>query len=308
MGRKKRRSLREALEDQNKEALIALIERLVAVDAGLEEIVRISITPPPSKERFDPGPARERADEVFATHEPGWRDSDRILEALGRLETTAGALEESGRPCGAASDYAGLMLSVADHIEWQDECEYEWILESCGEGLERCMDAEERVDEVERMLDIFGEILAFDLMAGGYGLDEFAGSVFVKRASRDHRLRFVQRLCEDFGALQRSEMSDLFYQRGALSRWMTRLLPNVDPAEQIPSLSEALPGLKENVEACIAKRNRASYHEACQWLKRVEAGYKAAGDADGFIVYVAELRARYSKLRSLHAELRRVGF
>lgn len=217
---------------------------------------------PSTVEPIDPAPMRARADQVFAGHEPGWHSRGSIVQALDHLEAVALALQGSGRHHAAAGAYAGLLLSISHHIEWQDECEYDEILARCVEVLERLIEAE--TDEARRaqMLDAFGEVLAFDILSGGYALDDLVGPPFLRRASLDQRRALAKYLGERLREIQREQQGGLGYPRRHVQHWIATLLPGEDPGAWMPSLQEALPHYKMQAEASIEKKNSRGDQEA----------------------------------------------
>jgi uncharacterized Zn finger protein len=67
----------------------------------------------------------------------------------------------------------------------------------------------------------------------------------------------------------------------------------------------ALDIYRKQAEGLIAGRNRSSYKEACQFLKKVRDLYKQMGEEGAWSKYVAKLRAEHKSLRALQEELTR---
>jgi hypothetical protein len=294
------------LERADRQALLDLIERLLAVEPSLVALALASLKQP-GDEPFDPSQMRQRADAIFARYEPGWHSRLVIPAALDRLEEIARAHTDSGNPRAAASGYAGLLLSIATHMEWQDECEYDWLLERCVEQLTNYHNKEKDKATREAVVAIFGEVLAYEITTG-YGLDRFVQPLFLAHASTLQRRALLETICTDLQRRQIEDRRDQGYQRLAVARWVERLLPGEEVKNWLPPLSAALPHLQERVEALIAKGKSHSYSEACTWIKRIEGCYRASGDVEGFERYLAELRSRYASRKSLMRALVRAGF
>jgi len=283
--------------------LVVLIENLLAVEPSLADLILAALDRP-SSEPFDPGPTRRRADAIFDRHDPGWSSRIIIPTLLERLESTAEALTRSGRGRAAASVYAGLLLSISQHMEWQDECEYDWVLERCVERLNDALEAETEPAVREEMVAVYGEILLNEI-GGGYDLQRYVAEPFVREATDAQRRALIAAACATLREREREDIQAPLYYRAGVYRWLERLLPGEDPLRWLPPPSDALPHLKQKVEAILAKKHSRDYHEACRWLKRVEGCYQMSGDTEGFAPYLAELRERYRKRPAFRDALRR---
>ena len=294
-----RQQLRRKLAQQKKQTLIEVIEHLLEADEGLESIVLACIAELDVVDTFDASPMRSRADGVFAVHEPGWGVSDHIVSALERLQIEASGALNQGRTRAAASTHAGLLLSIAAHQEWQDECELQWLFEECCEVLQKCITAEQDSEVARQMIDVFGSVLESEVLDGGYGLDDLVGPIFLSLAPEDQRHRWVETASARFRFLEHAARKPLKHRRSGLRQWIKRLLVEEDVDAWVAEPDRKAFRLKSDVEACIKRRKRAAYVEACDAMARIQAYYREQGTEGAFAAYISEVKRHHSSLRSL---------
>ncbi|MFT4980056.1 MAG: hypothetical protein ACI8S6_005968 [Myxococcota bacterium] len=288
--------LEEHLKTLDAPALRALVRRMLLAEPTLRGLVVPRSTP--SAAVFDPAKMKLRADRIFDAHEPGWQNPG-IEDAIDRLATAAQALE--GRA--AAGDYAGLLLSVAEHIEWQEECEYDGVLEHSTERLRALHDAEEDPQVKAAIVDVFGEVLGFELTTG-YGLDRFVAPTFLALASTAQREAVMRRVCDHLRHEQRESDTPPDYSENTAREWLAKLLPGAAPDDWLPSVGDAIPHLLERAEGLVEKWK---YSAACTWLKRAQDAHHRIGQLQAFRDYIAQLREKHPRRQSLQDALDRAG-
>lgn len=294
--------LGQRLEELSASELRALVMRMLAVEPTLGRLAAQSIAPPEAA-IFDPAPMKRRADRIFDAHEPGWRSSRTIKQAVDKLATAVEELESAGRHRTAAGEYAGLLLSVTEHIEWQEECEYDWVLEHTTQRLRALHDAEEDERVKAAIVDVFGEVLGFELTTG-YGLDRFVAPTFLALASIAQREAVMRRVSQHLRHEQRENRTPPYYGERTARVWLEKLLPGERPADWLPSIQDAIPHLMERAEGLLARRK---YTEACTWLQRAQDAHRRAGREQAFQDYIQQLRENYPRRQSLLTSLDRAG-
>lgn len=298
--------LSKGLDKLSPEALCQLVKQMLNVEPSLRRFVERNLTPQTAAP-FDPAPMKRRADAIFNTYEPGWKNSRFIERLLYQLVTTPQQLEATGRGRAAASDYAGLLLSVVEHIEWQEECEYDYVLEQSTQRLRAHLEREHDEEIRTAIVDVFGDVLGFELTTG-YGLAPLVSPTFLAYASTEQRRAVMKRVCEHLRQEQRTCQKSPYYYERSTREWLAKLLPDEDPADWIPSATDALPQLIQRVEDLIAKKSSHDYGTACNWLKRIHEIYRADGNLEPFHDYIRMLRREYPRRRALMNALEQAGF
>lgn len=68
-----------------------------------------------------------------------------------------------------------------------------------------------------------------------------------------------------------------------------------------------LPLYHQAVERAVAQKNRGAYRIAVRWLKKLRTYYKKLKQTDDWDRFVAQFKAKHSRLRALQEELQRAG-
>jgi len=300
------KDLRRKLTKETKATLVDVIVRLVGADPALEDIVHACLTKSDPDAVYDDARMRKRADKVFARFESHWGNTDALMAELERLHIEARVARDHGRPRAAASAYAGLLISVAEHFEWQEECEFQWLAEDCAESLEACVRVEADADVLRQMTESLGKVLAIELLGGGFGLDELVGESFTTYATEEHRRAWLGRVCEQFDRLEDCAAKPLDYCRHALRRWAATLLPNDDPLAWVGEPDVIAFDIKASVGRSIMARKRKAYVEACEQMAKLNVHWR---DREGaFEAYIAHALDKYGSLSALADEMSKRGW
>jgi uncharacterized Zn finger protein len=294
------------LDRRTKPELIALIELMIRNDPDLEEFIELTnpataagkADGPPSTE-----PYRRRTIEAFRKDESIY-GSDPVAEELEILVEIGDALLEQKNPLGASAVYRGILEGVFKEYESYRSGydEVDRPVEGCVLGLGLCLS--ELTDHREPLFRSLFDVYAFDVAMGGTG---FGGDPM--EIARPHATEAERAMIARW-AIDAARDASRPYQKESFESLYSELEPDADIATSAGhagptsgGATEAIRLNRKQAETLIGRRTRASYVEACEYLKKI----KKVGTKADVTRELSEIRNKYRTLRALLTEMDRAG-
>jgi tetratricopeptide (TPR) repeat protein len=207
--------LDELLAQRNREELIALIGEMIAREPNLARLLELPLGPTDTHP-FDLEPFRRQVQYALTRNDPEW-----VARELEQACKTADHYLAAGNPIAAGDLYALILDKTVTHmegwwVEWVREGDISIVLQTCAEGLDRCLETG-AADEMARRpwLEALLEAELKDIHLGGVDLATPAGDVVLERATDEQWAWIEARLQQE---LERADE----WTRSSLVRFMTR--------------------------------------------------------------------------------------
>jgi tetratricopeptide (TPR) repeat protein len=210
----------EILANRSKEALIALIKEMLKREPDLVRLLELPVQP----NRHTPLELEAFRRQISYALRHDYPEADQVATELIAIVETADRFQAGGDWSNAGALYTLILNEVVPQYEqlYDDDGDVALVLQSCAEGLERCLtegppEVETRQVWLEAMLD--AELK--DIELGGIGLAHPAGEVIINHAT-DEEWSWIEARLKQALAAQVGHYSN--WAREALLRFLIRRL------------------------------------------------------------------------------------
>lgn len=189
-------TLASILQRRSKEALIALILRMVDHAPQLESLVEMeALVEQAEEDHIDAGPIQNRAWEALHSGRGDWQDgyyiADRLYDILNTLGTRA---QDSEQWHNAATVYATVAKTILEEYGsvYDDEGDVISVVWECSRGLQTCLTNMDAAAEREEILNTLWTVYQWDTKMGGYGAGDDVPTIILGQATSQERQKVAQ--------------------------------------------------------------------------------------------------------------------
>jgi|GEM_PF-1834032 len=199
------------LASLNRDRLVAIIERLVAQQPELEDLVLLPL--PGEKGPPDGAAIRAQVERIVLTMGDDWMASTRAEGELWPVIEVGNAYRAEGRIEEARTVYRAMIDGILPHYDQlrDEESEIGHMIEQCVTEIGACLEASSDPGLRERYLRDAFDVFRWDALdSGSYGLERAAEEVLCSKAVGEERGRVagwvraaLPRTVQDYGAWRR---------------------------------------------------------------------------------------------------------